>query len=73
MATLLTSLRVIGRVKGLSQIVELSKLSRKGLQKALSDKGNPQFNSINIIMHAMGYRLMPQKLSMADNHNALAT
>jgi DNA-binding phage protein len=32
------------------------------LQKALSENGNPQFGSVNAIMHAMGYRLTPQKL-----------
>jgi len=62
MASLLASLRVIGRLKGLSQIVELSGLSRKGVQKALSEKGNPQFSSINVIMNAMGYRLTPQRI-----------
>ena len=37
-------------------------MSRKGMQKALSEDGNPGFESVNIIMHAMGYRLAPQKL-----------
>lgn len=62
-AALLSSLRIVSRVKGLSRIAEVSGLSRKGLQKALSENGNPQFSSVNAIMNAMGYRLMPQKLS----------
>ncbi|PSB03257.1 addiction module antidote protein [Merismopedia glauca] len=62
-AALLSSLRIISRVKGVSQIAEVSGLSRKGLQKALSENGNPQFSSVNAIMKAMGYRLMPQKLT----------
>jgi probable addiction module antidote protein len=61
-AALLSSLRIVSRVKGVSQIAEVSGLSRKGLQKALSENGNPQFSSVNAIMNAMGYRLMPQKL-----------
>jgi probable addiction module antidote protein len=61
-AAFLSSLRIIGRVKGVGRIAELSGMSRKGIQKALSDKGNPEFASINAIMHAMGYRLAPQKL-----------
>jgi probable addiction module antidote protein len=61
-AALLSSLRVVSRVKGVSRIAEISGLSRKGLQKALSENGNPQFGSVNAIMHAMGYRLAPQKL-----------
>jgi probable addiction module antidote protein len=61
-ATLLTSLRIISRIKGVSLIAETSGLSRKGVQKALSEEGNPKFESVNAIMHAMGYRLTPQKL-----------
>jgi probable addiction module antidote protein len=61
---LLSSLRVLGRVKGVSKIAEEAGLSRKGVQKALSENGNPALSSINAIMHAMGYRLSPQKLDI---------
>ncbi len=61
---LLSSLRVLSRVKGVSKIAEESGLSRKGVQKALSENGNPALSSINAIMHAMGYRLTPQKLDV---------
>ncbi len=61
-ASLLSSLRIISRVKGVSRIAEASGLSRKGVQKALSENGNPKFESVNAIMHAMGYCLTPQKL-----------
>ena len=66
-AALLSSLRVVSRVKGVSRVAEASGLSRKGLQKALSENGNPQFSSINAIMHAMGYRLTPEKLHDAPH------
>lgn len=59
---LLSSLRVLSRVKGITKIAEETGLSRKGIQKALSEDGNPEFASVNAIMHAMGYRLSPQKL-----------
>jgi probable addiction module antidote protein len=61
-SALLASLRVVGRVKGVSHLAEVSGLSRQGVQKALSENGNPQFGSVNAILHAMGYRLTPQKL-----------
>jgi probable addiction module antidote protein len=61
-SALLASLRIVGRVKGLSHLAEVSGLSRQGLQKALSENGNPQFESVNAILHAMGYRLTLQKL-----------
>jgi len=66
-AILLSSLRVVSRIKGVSRIAEISGLSRKGLQKALSENGNPQFGSVNAIMHAMGYRLTPQKLPVTTH------
>ncbi|MDN5752372.1 MAG: putative addiction module antidote protein [Nitrosospira sp.] len=65
-ASLMASLRVVSRVKGVSRVAEASGLSRKGVQKALSENGNPQFGSVNAIMQAMGYRLTPQKLSSED-------
>jgi probable addiction module antidote protein len=59
---LLSSLRVLGRVKGLTKLAAETGLSRKGIQKALSGEGNPEFATINAIMHAMGYKLAPKKL-----------
>jgi probable addiction module antidote protein len=58
---LLSSLRTVSRAKGITAIAEETGLTRKGVQKALSERGNPKFESINAIMHAMGYRLTPQK------------
>lgn len=60
--SLLSSLRVVSRVKGISEISRETGITRNGIQKALSEEGNPKFENINAIMHAMGYRLTPQKL-----------
>jgi probable addiction module antidote protein len=62
-ATLLSALRIVARVKGISEMAEEIGISRQGLQKALSDKGNPRLDTINAIMQAMGYQLMPQRLA----------
>lgn len=59
---LLSQLRMIARVKGISAIAGETGLTRNGIQKALSEQGNPKFDSINAIMNAIGYNLMPQKL-----------
>jgi probable addiction module antidote protein len=59
---LLASLRVIARVRGVSAIAEMTGMTRQGLQKALSDEGNPRLGNVTSIMKAMGYRLVPQKL-----------
>jgi probable addiction module antidote protein len=63
-AALLSQLRVIARLKGISAIADEVGLTRQGLQKALSAKGNPRLDNINSIMHAMGYQLMPQKIDV---------
>ena len=59
---LLASLRTIARIKGMSIIAEETGMTRQGLQKALSANGNPRLDSVNAIMQALGYRLVPQKL-----------
>jgi probable addiction module antidote protein len=61
-APLLSSLRVISRVKGVSFITENSSMNIKEVQKALSEDGHPTFESVNAILHAMGFFLAPQKL-----------
>ncbi|BAY26389.1 putative addiction module antitoxin [Calothrix sp. NIES-2100] len=61
---LLSALRMISRVKGVTATAEAAGISRKGLQKALSEQGNPLFENVNAILHAMGYQLVPQALVM---------
>ena len=60
-ATLLSALRMIARVKGISEMAKEIGMTRQGLHRALSAKGNPRLDNINAIMRAMGYQLMPQK------------
>jgi probable addiction module antidote protein len=68
-AALLASLRVIAKLKGISALAEKTGMTRQGLQKALSSKGNPRLDNINSIMHALGYRLMPKRIpSSISNH-----
>jgi len=62
MSALLASLRVVSRVKGVTDIARNAGMSRKGLQKALSENGNPQFESMASIIQAMGYRFAVQKI-----------
>jgi len=62
-ATLLSALRVVARVKGLTAMAEEIGMTRQGLQKALSAKGNPRLDNINAILWAMGYQLMPNPIS----------
>ena len=59
--SLLASLRVIAQVKGVTELASKTGMTRQGLQKALSGKGNPRLGNLNAIMQAMGYHLVPQK------------
>jgi HTH-type transcriptional regulator / antitoxin HigA len=59
---LLASLRIIARVQGISDVAEQIGMTRQGVQKALSDDGNPRLGNVTSIMKAMGYCLVPQKL-----------
>ncbi len=59
-ASLLASLQVVSRVKGINPIAEASDTGRKG---TVTENSNPQFSSVNAMIHAMGYRLTAQKLS----------
>ena len=61
-SALLSSLRMIARIKGVSAVAEQAGITRNGLQKALSEQGNPRFDNINSIMKALGYCLTPQKI-----------
>jgi probable addiction module antidote protein len=61
-AALLAQLRMVARVKGVSTLAEQTGLSRNGIQKALSEQGNPKFESVNALMNAMGYCLIPQRM-----------
>jgi probable addiction module antidote protein len=51
---LLASLRVVARVQGISDIAEQIGMTRQGVQKALSDDGNPCLGNVTLIMKAMG-------------------
>ncbi|MEK6747216.1 MAG: addiction module antidote protein [Pseudomonadota bacterium] len=59
---LLSALRMISRVKGVSATADAAGITRKGLQKALSEDAKPRFESVNAIIVAMGYQLMPHKI-----------
>ena len=61
-AALLSALRVVARVKGLTSIADEIGMTRQGLQKALTANGNPRLDNINAIMRALGYQLMPNSI-----------
>jgi HTH-type transcriptional regulator/antitoxin HigA len=64
-AALLASLRIIAKVKGITELAKQTGMTRQGLQKALSSKGNPRLDNVNAIMGALGYRLTPEKINIS--------
>ena len=61
-SALLSSLRMIARVKGVSLLAEQSGITRNGIQKALAENAKPEFDTINSIINAMGYGITLQRL-----------
>jgi probable addiction module antidote protein len=63
---LLSSLRMIARVKGVSALAIESGLTRNGIQKALSEEAKPGFDTINAIVNSMGYSITLKKLDLSE-------
>ena len=47
----------IARARNMSQLAREVGMTREGLYKALSENGNPNFNTMMKIIHALGMRL----------------
>lgn len=55
------ALGVVARSRNMSQLARDTGLTREGLYKALSDQGNPSFDTVLKVVRAMGYRLVLSK------------
>lgn len=51
------ALDTVARSHGVSDLAQLSGVSRQGIYKALGQDGNPSFETIRSILGAMGLRL----------------
>ena len=56
-AYIIHALGVIARAKNMSQLARDTGLSREGLYKALSEKGNPTFATVTKIAKALGLQI----------------
>ena len=53
----LLALRNVAEAKGgIAQLAEAAKLNRESLYRMLSDRGNPEFRSLDALLHALGFR-----------------
>jgi probable addiction module antidote protein len=54
----LLALRNVAEAQGgVAQLAEKAKLNRESLYKMLSERGNPEFRSLEALLHALGFRL----------------
>lgn len=51
------ALNTAARAKGISKLAKQMGVSRTSLYKSLSGETNPGFDTINSLVHALGYRL----------------
>ncbi len=65
LGALLAALRTVSRVKGVAVTAQQANLSRSGLQKALSEDGNPKLETANAILQSMGYQLSVRPMEVA--------
>jgi probable addiction module antidote protein len=59
----LLALRDVAEARGgLSKLAEKSHLNRQNLYKALSKKGNPKLDTVETVLHGLGFRLSIETL-----------
>lgn len=56
-AFVVQALGTVARAKGMSALAKKTGLTREGLYKALSKSGNPSFDTVFRVVHAMGLKL----------------
>jgi probable addiction module antidote protein len=42
---------------GVTSLAEKAKLNRESLYRTISERGDPEFRSLNALLHALGFRL----------------
>ncbi len=54
----LRALRNVAEAQGgVASLAEKTKLNRESLYRMLSERGNPEFRSLEALLHALGFRL----------------
>ncbi len=59
-AQIAQALGVLARAKGMREVAKKTGLSREGLYKILSDKGNPEIATILRVLQVLGVELVAQ-------------
>ena len=63
----LLALRDVAEAQGgLTQLARRTKLNRQNLYKALSSKGNPRLQTVETILHGLGFRLSVEPVKVVE-------
>ena len=64
----LLALRDVAEAQGgIGQLAKRTKLNRQNLYKALSAKGNPRLQTVETILHGLGFRLSVQPIEAVES------
>ena len=67
----LLALRDVAEAQGgLMQLAKRTKLNRQNLYRALSAKGNPRLQTVETILHGLGYRLSVEPIKAVESVEA---
>ena len=66
------SLGLVARARGMGEIAKKAGLNRESLYKALSGDGHPQFETINLVLKALGLRLRVEPAEDDDSEGKRA-
>jgi probable addiction module antidote protein len=70
-ATIIThAIGVAAKARGMSHIAQEAGLSRESLYKALSGEGNPQFETVYLVLKALGLRLRAEPANASSKSAA---
>ncbi len=57
------ALNIAARARGMTEVAKQAGVTRASLYKSLSSDGNPKFDTINKIVHAMGCKITIERPS----------
>lgn len=70
-AALITrAIGIAAKARGMRQIAQEAGLSRESLYKALSGEGNPQFETVYLVLKALGLRLRAESANINSKNAA---
>ncbi|MBK5929831.1 addiction module antidote protein [Halochromatium salexigens] len=64
-AALVQALGTAARARGMTEIAKASGITREALYKALRPESQPRFDTINRVCHALGVKLVAQRIEAA--------